>query len=143
MKLPWKIMETNQKPWETMKLPWKPWKPTKNHEKPWNYLETTLKSHGNQQVLIFRDRQTDKHFDIIYIYHHYQQQQYYYLHQYHLLKSQYICRLKSFNLYFVYTPIVHISYMIYHISLSGNKSWIFNRKNKTWIFLSIYLSIFF
>ena len=56
--------------------------------------------------------------------HHYQQQQqhYYYHPQYHSLKLQYVRRLISFNLYFVYTPIVHISYIIYHISLSGNKS---------------------
>ena len=86
-------------------------------------------------VPLFRPHYTSTkhHHQYHHHHHHHQQQQYYYLHQYHLLKSQYVCRLKSFNLYFVYTPIVHISYMIYHISLSGNKleSSNLNRNSKT------------
>ena len=74
IKPPWKTMETNQKPWKTMKPPWKtmvtnqkpwktmkqPWKIMETNQKPW---KTTLnfKNRGNQQVLIFRYKQTDRH----------------------------------------------------------------------------------
>ena len=77
---PWR---TNLEPWNTIKTILNHWKPTKTEMEPWKinlepskltrscrgwfWVVQVVTGDSQEEVIIFRDRQTDRHFIIIYI----------------------------------------------------------------------------